>query len=143
MDFYECITQRKSCRAFLPQPVPQETIEKIVQAANRSPSYMNSQPWEVFVISGKQKDKISQGLYTKAVNQEAPAPDLSSPAQWPDPASRRIEDHRQRRFKALGIDPDDKEQIREQFLRNFRFFGAPCVIILGIDKTLSSWSISS
>ena len=92
-------------------------------------------------MAGKQKDAISQEIYTKALNQEAPTPDLPFPAQWPHPASSRIEHHRKRRFKAIGVNPDDKAQVREQFLRNFTFFGAPCVIVLGVDKTLSSWSI--
>ena len=141
VDFFECITQRHSCRAFLPKAVSKQTIEKILQAANRSPSYMNSQPWEVWVVTGEKLNTVAKSLYDKAIKQETSAPDLTFPATWPGPVARRIEEHRLRRLKTLGIDLDDKKRIREQFLCNFNFFDAPCVIFFGIDKALTSWSL--
>nr|NIM66593.1 hypothetical protein [Armatimonadota bacterium]NIT30116.1 hypothetical protein [Armatimonadota bacterium] len=47
MDAITCITTRKSIRGFKTDPVPQDVIREIVAAAQRSPSYKNSQPWEV------------------------------------------------------------------------------------------------
>jgi nitroreductase len=141
MDFTDCITQRQSCRAFLPEPVSKETIEKVLQSANRSPSYMNSQPWEVMVATADKLDAIRQALHNKALQQEKPTPDLPFPATWPDAAARRVEDHRRRRLKTLGVDLDDKDRIRSQFLSNFVFFNAPCALFLGIDKTLTTWSV--
>jgi hypothetical protein len=45
VEFFECIESRKSCRAFLSKDVDKRTLERALRAANRSPSYMNSQPW--------------------------------------------------------------------------------------------------
>ena len=141
MDFFDCINQRHCCRAFLPKPVSKETVEDILQSANCSPSYMNSQPWKVMVVAGEELTTIANTLYDKAAQQEKPAPDLDFPVKWPDQTARCIEDHRIRRLKTLGIDLDDKERIREQFLSNFKFFDAPCALFLGIDKALTPWSI--
>jgi len=141
MDFFDCITGRRSCRSFLSDPVDKKNLENILQAANRSPSYMNSQPWEVFVLTGDLKQIVAQDLSEQAVEQKPPSPDLAFPKEWPDSEARRIEDHRLRRFKALGIDPNDGEAVREHFLRNFKFFEAPCVLIVGLDKGLSPWSL--
>ncbi len=45
MDFIETIESRISRRGFLPQKVEKATLEKILNVANRCPSYMNTQPW--------------------------------------------------------------------------------------------------
>ena len=84
MDFFDCITNRHSCRAFLPKPVPKEIVQKILRAANHSPSYMNSQPWEVMVVTGEKLKSLAQLLHEKALAREAATPDLAFPATWPD-----------------------------------------------------------
>lgn len=141
MDLFESLNQRRSCRAFLPAAVEKKTIERLLQAANRSPSYMNSQPWEVLAVSGEPKERLARKLLERAMNQESSSPDLPFPTEWPDSLSRRINEHRLLRFEALGIDPSDQQKIREQFLGNFQFFGAPCVLIIGLEKSLTPWSI--
>jgi len=59
METSEAFESRASRRAFLQKQVDQSTIEKIVNVANRSPSYMNTQPWELYVLSGDEKDKLA------------------------------------------------------------------------------------
>ncbi len=41
---------RRSIRAFLSDPVPQETLEQLLEAALYAPSAMNTQPWHISVI---------------------------------------------------------------------------------------------
>lgn len=50
MELLEGIETRRSFRAFRSTPVARETIERILKAASRSPSYTNTQPWEVAVV---------------------------------------------------------------------------------------------
>ena len=40
---------RHSCRAFQDRPVDRAVIKRILEIAQRSPSWCNTQPWEVFV----------------------------------------------------------------------------------------------
>ena len=59
MELLEGIETRRSCRAFKPTPVPRKTLEKIIETAARSPSYSNSQPWEVAVVCGDKKNELA------------------------------------------------------------------------------------
>jgi nitroreductase len=58
MDFVETMESRISRRAFLPKKVEKATLEKILRTANRCPSYMNTQPWEVFAVMGEKKETL-------------------------------------------------------------------------------------
>ncbi|MFH1350733.1 MAG: nitroreductase family protein [Pseudomonadota bacterium] len=59
MDVFTAIKERRSCRNFLPDPISDETIEKILEAAVWAPSPLNSQPWEFVVVTNKEmKEKI-------------------------------------------------------------------------------------
>ncbi len=141
MDFFDCIESRKSSRAFLPKDVDKATLERVLKAANRSPSYMNSQPWEIFVVAGDKKTILAQRLFEQAISEIAPAPDLPFVKEWPKAVEERVRKTRLDRFKALGPDPEDKEEIQKSYLRNFRFFDAPCVIFVGMEGGLTSWSV--
>jgi len=55
MDFIETMESRISRRGFLPRKIEKAALEKILKTANRCPSYMNTQPWEVFVVTGQRK----------------------------------------------------------------------------------------
>ncbi len=57
--FLELVKKRRSIRRFKPDSVPDEYIEKIIEAARWAPSGANSQPWEFVVIKDQEtKDKI-------------------------------------------------------------------------------------
>lgn len=50
MSLYELIQSRRSIRQFLPQPVPQDILKDIVNAARLAPSAANRQPLEFIVV---------------------------------------------------------------------------------------------
>jgi len=57
--FLELIKNRRSIRRFKPDPVPEEYVDKIIEAARWAPSGANSQPWEFIVIKDKKlRDRI-------------------------------------------------------------------------------------
>jgi len=141
MEFFQCIERRRSYRAFIQKGIDKRVIKKVLKAANRSPSYMNTQPWEIFVVAGEKKDALAMRLFDQASSGIAPTPDFPFPKEWPEALERRSKKHRLQRFKMLGIDPENEGHIRESYLRNFRFFDAPCVILIGIERALTSWSI--
>ena len=49
----ELLNERYSVRAFLSQPVPRDTIDRLLIAAQRTASWCNSQPWQVIIASGE------------------------------------------------------------------------------------------
>jgi nitroreductase len=141
MELYEVIKSRKSFRSFLPKKVDKEILERILAASNRSPSYMNTQPWEVFVVTGEKKDSLVKKLLSQASSGAPPRPDVAFPQEWPDAVDRRTREHKRLRLQALGVDPNDKETLRSHFLLNFEFYGAPCVLFVGMEKVLTGWSM--
>ncbi len=141
MELLEGIAARRSFRAFKPTPIPRETMDRILEAAGKSPSYTNTQPWEVAVVSGKKKEELSRILYRMAESDVPANPDLPAPKDWPPELDRRAKEHGARRFRALGIERENERQRKELRLLNFNFYGAPCVLFLFVDRTLTSWSI--
>ncbi|MEJ2628747.1 MAG: nitroreductase family protein, partial [bacterium] len=51
----ECIHRRRSVRAFKSDPVPEEYILKILDAARMAPTSGNQQPWKFLVIRDRKK----------------------------------------------------------------------------------------
>ena len=141
MELLEGIETRKSCRAFKPTLVPEEVIRSILNTARKSPSFRNTQPWEVAVVSGQKKEELGSILYNLAKSGVTGNPDLPLPTTWPREIENRAREHRITRFQFLGVDTNDKQQMEESRLLNFKFYGAPCVLFLFMDSTLSSWSI--
>ena len=59
--FLELVKKRRSIRQFKPDPIPDEYVDKIIEAARWAPSTSNSQPWEFIVIKKPElKNKIVQ-----------------------------------------------------------------------------------
>ena len=55
----ELVKKRRSIRRFKPDPIPDEYIDKIIEAARWAPSGANSQPWEFIVVKKQElKDSI-------------------------------------------------------------------------------------
>lgn len=141
MELLEGIETRRSFRAFKPTPIPEEILRGILKTASRSPSYTNTQPWEVAVVTGKKKEELSKILYNLAKSDVALNADIPPQRSWPPELEKRSREHGARRFKALGIERENEQQRKELRLLNFEFYGAPCALFLFMDSTLGSWSI--
>ena len=53
MEVYECLKSRRTVRRFRSDPVPDEVVRRILQAARWAPSSRNQQPWHLVVISDR------------------------------------------------------------------------------------------
>src|ERR1700693_6008495 len=49
METWDAIRTRRNVRAYEERPIPAEQLERILEAARRTPSSMNGQPWD-FVV---------------------------------------------------------------------------------------------
>lgn len=139
MDVIEAIQSRKSIRAFTDQPVPKETVEKILEISQRSPSGTNTQPWNIYVCAGKVRQAITDDvLALAAAGKAAKYEDYDYyPPTWKDV-------HRDRRrgvgwglYGLLGIEKGDREASARQGLRNFKFFDAPVGLFVTLDSYLA------
>jgi len=53
VDTLRCIRTRREVRDYLDKPVPQESVQQILEAGRLAPSSKNSQPWHFIVIRNK------------------------------------------------------------------------------------------
>ena len=53
MDVYDAINQRTSVRSYRPDPVDEDKLERILNAARLAPSGKNGQPWIFIVVKDK------------------------------------------------------------------------------------------
>jgi len=102
---------------------------------------MNTQPWEIFVVTGQKKEELAVELFAASARGIPPRPDFPFPEFWPETLQNRLQTHRFRRLAALGIDLGDREQIEAVHRRNFKFFDAPCVVFIGMEESLTAWSL--
>ena len=52
MEFKEAVNYRQSIRYFTNQQIAPDDLKEIVQLAQRTPSWANSQPWQVYIATG-------------------------------------------------------------------------------------------
>jgi nitroreductase len=144
MDVIEAILSRYSVRDFLSKPVPKETVMKMLEAATRSPSGGNAQPWEIYVATGATLERIRK-IYQERAQTGAPAPTGpggtsgpgGSPPQ-PDYIRQRMTTIRNERLKLLGLDPADPASGKVFADWGARLFGVPVLVVVCMDKVLSS-----
>jgi nitroreductase len=73
MDVFDAIKGRRSIRAFQEKEIPEEFIEKILDAARWAPSAGNIQPWEFIIVKDKElKMKLAEAAYGQYFIAEAP-----------------------------------------------------------------------
>ena len=62
MNVLETMRTRRSVRAFKDEPIAKELLEEILKDASRAPSAINMQPWEVHMVMGEEKRRLSRRL---------------------------------------------------------------------------------
>src|SRR3972149_2371731 len=141
MDAIECIKARMSIRKFKPDPVPLEVLKRVIDIAKWSPSYKNTQPWEVVILSGKKKEELSKILVELLEKDTKPCPDIPEPKSWPQALDKRINALLKKRSELTGLDMFSLEALRKAKIANFQFYGAPHGMFLFQDSSLTAWSI--
>ncbi len=141
MDAIECIKTRKSIRKFKSHPVTKEILLEIINIAGRSPSYKNSQPWEIIILSGAKKEALSKMLIDTLEKGIKPGPDIPEPMSWPPAEDARIAALFRKRAEATGINMNDPEVLKKAKAANFNFYGAPHAVYLFQEASLPLWSL--
>jgi nitroreductase len=132
------LAARHSCRAFLPRSVPRETIERLLRTAQRTPSWCNTQPWQVIVTSGAATERFRAGLLAHAAA-HPPASDIPFPREYRGVYLERRRACGWQLFESVGVARGDREASARQGMENFRLFGAPHVAIVSTDEAQGSY----
>ncbi len=139
MNVTDAVMSRRSIRAFLPTPIGDDLIERVLDTARRAPSGGNVQPWRIYVLNGDSMARFRSFISTRTPG--APAYDIY-PRSLGEP-------YRSSRFKVgedmyalIGITRDDKAGRFAQFAKNLDFFGAPSAIFCFLDEQMGppQWS---
>lgn len=134
MDLFKAITERKSIRAFKPDPVPREKVEEILQWVTNAPSAINLQPWEFFVVMGEEKQRLSRRLIKSYKEKQ-----ISCSPGNVKPLADEFTKRGVQSFQLM--DPYLKEMGTEfnAFINegSCNFYGAPVAVILCLDNAFS------
>ena len=138
MQFDDVLMGRRSIRGYQYKPVPKALLEEILALAMRSPSSMNTQPWNFTVLTGAALDKIREGNTERNLAGVPHSREFRTGEAF-------VGQHRDRQvgvakqlFAAMGIAREDKEARLDWVLRGFRQFDAPVCVIITYDRILAS-----
>lgn len=133
-DIFEHIVQeRRSVRGFTGQAVAADTLDRIFKLAGRAPSNCNTQPWQVYVASGRTLETLRQRLSASLVAGEY-SMDFEYSGQYEGAYKERQYDAAAQLYSAMGIERSDRAARNDAFNRNFEFFGAPHVAFLFLPE---------
>jgi nitroreductase len=145
----DAINSRFSTRAFLPTPVPRETIERMLALASRAPSGTNTQPWRVYVLQRASRDSLvakvcaaHDAIYANpALAQEYREEYDYYPERWVSPYIDRRRENGWSLYGLLGIARGEKDKMHAQHQRNYRFFDAPVGLMFTLDRVMGRGSL--
>jgi nitroreductase len=138
------ITSRHSVRAFLHQPVDPHMIKDILAVASRAPSGTNTQPWKVYVVSGKKRDEMVERVCNAQLEIYA-KPELAQqhqetfayyPEKWISPFIERRRENGWGLYGLLNIQKGEKDKMAQQQVRNFQLFDAPVGLYFTVNKAM-------
>ncbi|MFB8440030.1 nitroreductase [Streptomyces niveus] len=130
LSFAEAVRSRHSVRAFLPDPLSPAQIRGVLEDARMAPSNCNTQPWQIHIVSGQQRDLLSKNLLRAEAAGEVSGDFTFDQNEYFGPYAQRSRHQAKTRNDALGIARSDREARRVADRRNFEFYGAPHVAML-------------
>jgi nitroreductase len=134
MDVVQAIKERYSVRAFKPDPVPLDLLRKIIEQAQRAPSWANTQPWEFAVATGKKLKAIQEACVRRGGEAMRNSPsEVARPYEFPELYLDRIKrmQVRERRGRSTELKP---EEFEARFADNARHYGATTCIYLLVGR---------
>ena len=130
--------ERRSKRAYRPEPIPRATLERLFGAAQTAPSWCNVQPWRVVVTEPPLTSTLAAELQA-AARGGLPHSEIPFPLDYPSP----YKEHRIKcgaaLYGAMGIPREDKASRYDAWLRNYALFDAPHLAVIACDRRLGPY----
>jgi nitroreductase len=137
MELQEAIRNRRSIRQFLAKPVSEDLIRDLIADALWSPSWGNTQPWEVVVVTGPKLAEFKKKSQEALLAGKEAATDIPMPQVWPDNYLARYKALGKSVLGALASAREDKEARLQHFVKMFGLFDAPAIVLVAVDQKLS------
>jgi nitroreductase len=115
--------------------------------AQRSPSWCNSQPWQVIVTEGDGTERFRKGLYeyafsaTKGGSVALQGSDFPFPERYVGVYKERRRECAWRLYQSVGVSFGDRVGSARQTMENFRLFNAPHALIMTTDRELGTYGV--
>jgi len=136
----ELLNERWSCRAFRDRPVPPATLDRLLEMAQRSPSWCNVQPWHATVVTGERLERLRADLMDYAAT-HAEVPDIAFPEKYEGAYRDRRRECGWQLYDSVGIVRGDADASNAQMMENFRFFGAPAIAVITGEPALGTYGV--
>lgn len=136
------LATRRSCRGFLPDELPQPLIERILETAQRTASWCNTQPWQLSITRAGGTRRLRAALREAACAggaQTNGGSDIPFPEAYRGIYLDRRRDAAFRLFGAVGVARGDRAASEANAMRNFDLFGAPHVVIVSMPRDLGAY----
>ncbi len=137
MNVVEALNARYSARGYKEDPVSRETLEKVMEAGLRSPSWANTQPWEIYIAAGEPLQRLRAAFKERIDQSVASNPDIPRPTEWPESIRQRMQGPRPAPAAPGGGDAPRPPMIQPRA----PLFGAPVIIYLCMDRSLTPYSV--
>ncbi len=134
MDLLKVMKERKSIRAFKPDPLPMEKIKEILKLSILAPSAINLQPWEFIVVVGEEKERLSRRLI-KAYREKQ----ISCGPGTVKPLPKTIAKRGAKTLELMNPFFEEMKVNSDQFINegSCNFYGAPAAILICQDDSFS------
>ncbi len=138
----EYLRQRSSIRAFKPDPVPADVVQRLLAAGVEAPSWSNTQPFRVAVAQGELRDRIAAELCGRFDGQieHGRGREYDVPDKYPAELQARRAACGYGIYGALGIERQDMAARAMQMRRNFHFFDAPVGLFIYAHGALGAYA---
>jgi len=133
MDTLTCLRERRTCRGFLPRPVPPALLDEILTDATWAPSASNQQPWHFHSIEGETLARLNQSV-KQAHREHRKSYDPSKGKTIPPQYVERTKEL----FRSIRPFITQLGEGQAAFIESgsFRFYDAPAVILITLHRDM-------
>ncbi|MGM5069139.1 nitroreductase [Rhodococcus qingshengii] len=126
----DLLDNRWSCRGFLPESVPREIIEQVLDLAHKTPSWCNTQPWNTIITAGQGTEHFRDALSAYAASNATLEPHFEFPLKYDGVYQQRRRECGAALYESVGVVRGDRAASAREALRNFSFFDAPHTAVI-------------
>lgn len=138
MDVFQALTARHSTRWFTDQQIPKKTLVDIISAALKIPSWVNSQPYTIHVVTGKTLHRIRQEHQQLGDVGEHGHSDLPvmTRSKWSPQAQKNMQTWSENIANSVG---PDWQKIMGNAAGNL--YNSQAIVYLTLPEGYSEWSL--
>ena len=137
-NFKELMKARHSARYFLSKEIPENILKEIISTSLMAPSWCNSQPWNIYVASGKTISEIRK-IFIQKNNEKIKGYSDMEPGHRTN-FSERSQKHMESLYKDVDeINKNPKSRNFGEVQKDL--FGAPTLVYLTLPKGYTNYSV--